>query len=784
MLPAECEDIQRNELQALQSIYPEEFELDKLEAKLVWNKTPVPSFQILVQVSHDDMSGSGNPFNLPSVKLHVSYPIFYPQVLPKMELRSPNRLARTELQELQKFIEDAAKSLVGTEMVYDLVDILRTRLKNFVRPVQVSSLIDERAARIDEIEALRKAEAHDHATKEADLKAEQDAEMRSRIDDELQSKKSAFNAVPTVKTEALADIRTISAGVIHLSRALNLEHVTLDMLSIGVPLVPNDQTITKPHLTYVQGFGQLVVKEFQIAVTAIDGLKSIEAAVKHSFLNDGTHDVKFGVQNYGSSLKRNEDSHWTLYIVQQHTPKGSLQNLLDIVGTISLHQAKTWLTDLAQEISFAHRYGYIHQNITPSKILLFEGHSRTIPRLADWGYSYLIHKQDVYFEASKVALTNKGGPRPSGRRADDVADLGVTFLEMIFGQSLRSAKSVEQFLVDSRELQLVEPALAKFIHDLFAVESRLTASDLLASDFLRSVEASATSLPPASIVSPAVSRYSTDFQELERIGSGGYGTVFKAKNRLDNRVYAVKKQDLRNSTISEARVLREVAGLARLNHVGIVRYFSSWVEDTGHVQQKSVSTSSSFSSEFDSEIVLDELMSTSGVIFANSENLDKRDREKQQSILHDTDAVGATDFEVSLPRTLFIQMEFCSGKSLRDIIDSGNVGQLYWTYFSQIVDGVQYIHEQGLIHRDLKPANIFVSKEAQLKLGDFGLAAEIAVDTLPNFTATHGVSVNDENTGDLGTFLYQAPELGLGKPLASYDAKIDVMPPKAFQFLR
>ena len=43
----------------------------------------------------------------------------------------------------------------------------------------------------------------------------------------------------------------------------------------------------------------------------------------------------------------------------------------------------------------------------------------------------------------------------------------------------------------------------------------------------------------------------------------------------------------------------------------------------------------------------------------------------------------------------------------------------------QILDGVLYLHETGIIHRDLKLGNLFLNNELEVKIGDFGLAARI-----------------------------------------------------------
>jgi serine/threonine protein kinase len=43
----------------------------------------------------------------------------------------------------------------------------------------------------------------------------------------------------------------------------------------------------------------------------------------------------------------------------------------------------------------------------------------------------------------------------------------------------------------------------------------------------------------------------------------------------------------------------------------------------------------------------------------------------------------------------------------------------------QLIQALEYMHSMKVIHRDIKMANIFLDKEMNIKVGDFGLSAKI-----------------------------------------------------------
>ncbi|XP_076059397.1 serine/threonine-protein kinase Chk1-like [Oratosquilla oratoria] len=101
---------------------------------------------------------------------------------------------------------------------------------------------------------------------------------------------------------------------------------------------------------------------------------------------------------------------------------------------------------------------------------------------------------------------------------------------------------------------------------------------------------------------------------------------------------------------------------------------------------------------------------------------------------------------------LYVFLEYVNGGTLGDRIGSKGVSERRAKlYFSQLIQGVKYLHSQNIVHRDIKPENLFLTKEDDLKIGDFGIAGEFVK--------------GEFLTKICGTSAYIAPEVFTGQYL-------------------
>ena len=149
-------------------------------------------------------------------------------------------------------------------------------------------------------------------------------------------------------------------------------------------------------------------------------------------------------------------------------------------------------------------------------------------------------------------------------------------------------------------------------------------------------------------------------QELEKIGTGGMGNVFKAHDRKLDRIVAIKvlKLEYNEDNNFIRKFKRESLAAASISHPNIVS-------------------------------------------------------------IYDVGTEKVEDKEVH-----YIVMEYIDGKTLKDLInDEGRLSEKRaLNYCIQIAEALKVAHSKHIVHRDIKSQNIMVTRDDRIKVTDFGIA--------------------------------------------------------------
>ncbi|XP_035531398.1 mitogen-activated protein kinase kinase kinase kinase 2 isoform X5 [Morone saxatilis] len=112
---------------------------------------------------------------------------------------------------------------------------------------------------------------------------------------------------------------------------------------------------------------------------------------------------------------------------------------------------------------------------------------------------------------------------------------------------------------------------------------------------------------------------------------------------------------------------------------------------------------------------------------------------------------------------LWICMEYCGGGSLQDMYHvTGPLKEKQIAYVCrETLQGLYHLHETGKMHRDIKGANILLTERGDVKLADFGVAAEISASVA-------------KRKSFIGTPYWMAPEVAAVEKKGGYNHLCDI----------
>lgn len=855
------QELQQLEITALKSIYADDF-IECPPPKAWKAAARLPEF--IIKVPHSDPQHADKIY----FNLHVILPKTYPtNAYPTFTIQHPIKgLSTDQITKLSAAIHTEVKNHRGTEMVFQIVTFSQDWVVyNVIPPVEaIGSLATEMNRRaLDEERARREREeieAHEEVERARQLAEAFNEQIR--LDAERQQaerqKFKARDRAPSDATEVPSSSEdTLTQSFDRLLEINGLQFQTVKMFHphkecLGTVYLADpicdDVNATLPLEVHVVTFDS----HYYTTNQGRKKLKQLEAEIQRVI--SVRHDNLLSI--YAVKLTTPQSSGPPrLAILMEQRPALTLRDVLEDCEALREERATEYLGQILKALHVVHAADLVHRGLSVHFIGLVSRDQPGQPKLVKVG------KVAYYVRLLDLHRSNPFGPNAStiinelrlpenwlGKdamdstliytRSRDIHCVGVIYLQMLLGldvvdrfADVRAALQHSSISSTSQHhaLNMLSPRKNNHVSCLSlltelsetSLHGKRRSASIAIIDPRTPVPHNYSSSPEIDYFIPPiarnkpVSRWKEDWEELELLGRGAFGSVVKARNKIDSRIYAVKKVKLRAT--KENRIFREVNALSRLSHRFIVRYYTTWFElsepesaaasDYGsNSEGESGSTADGMTSVPNSKhkrngstdpftIDMDDLdrshsqSSFPSIHFTGSgsgptedSDGDSDDQQPFRNGFHGARTNGLNAVIDVLPRTppppasrtLYIQMEFVERQTLKERIAEGLSEDDAWRLFQQIVDALVHMSGLGILHRDIKLTNIFIDGKGDCKVGDFGLATSSLAAVDPSDVSPHAVIVESDMTLEVGTKLYIAPEVQSHKKGPRDHTKADI----------
>ncbi|KAI0077507.1 Serine/threonine-protein kinase [Panus rudis PR-1116 ss-1] len=858
MEPESPEAIQQEEIYALRNIFDEDY--IECPPPKAWKGAPrLPEF--IIRVKHRDPEYSDKIY----FNLHTKFPKTYPTLATAtFTIKQPIvGLKPHEVTKLSNAIHAEAQRIKGREAVFEIVTFAQEWIATNVEPpVEVSgSLATQMIQRAIAEEQAKKQREEAEAEEELERENQRALEMQEQIRADAERQQIEKEEFHKARKRAMSDATEIApledfndpTPIETFNEVIQWQGVSFTTVRLFHPRKESLGTVwhAEPIADDAQISVQLEVRSITFEsryYSTSQGrkkLRQVESEIKRLISIRHSHlltvlSVKLAIPHSSGSPK--------LVILCEGRPSVTLDDVLQDCDSLREERASDYLGQLLSALNAIHTADLVHRGITPKCIGLVSGtrpgESKQV-KLFNVAYHVRLldmHRSDPI--GPDIGRCDDEPPLPEEwmpkdalesslvyTKSRDIHAAGIVLLKMLLG---RDVVAIYPDVHAALRNATITPRMQGIVLNMLAPTNKkgVTCFSLMTElagvvfshaqksptipisigpktpmphqyQFNGSPESDYFKPPPPKVRQS--SRWKDDWEELELLGRGGFGSVVKARNKMDNQIYAVKKIRLRAtpSANEDQRIFREVNVLSRVNHRNIVRYYTAWVE----VSESASTVASSMDSESGTSVPdsrthshngddesnpfvfdMDDLGSVSRNSFpsirftrsgtpssgsegtgdGSDEDEDGASVELLNGDLFSTDLKGKVagrrntlqqqhPSRPAVSRTLYIQMEYVERQTLQERIAEGLSEAEAWRLFQQIIDALVHLSSNGILHRDIKLTNIFIDGNGDCKVGDFGLATtSLAVE---RSDAQPGATADSDMTLDVGTKLYIAPEV-------------------------
>jgi len=233
----------------------------------------------------------------------------------------------------------------------------------------------------------------------------------------------------------------------------------------------------------------------------------------------------------------------------------------------------------------------------------------------------------------------------------------------------------------------------------------------------------------------------SDFEEIKTeeknytlLGSGNFGYVEKMKSKKNNKIYAIKKIDKNSQKFKPKDFLRETQIMFNLNHENIIKFYGYFEDKENLNKYKDI-----YNNKMDAKDLnkIKDDIDVYCLVLEYAKNGSLREFYKNKIKNRDKNLVPIEE---------------------KDIIN----------ILKQLLSGLKYLHDKGVMHRDITPDNILLDEKNNVKITDFGISA-VHKDSKTKNTIIDDNMISNKTV--VGRISYASPEIHKGD---NYDYSSDV----------